>query len=74
MREHQPILSSFAAFLLYDWMASLPDELTLIWFSENRRTICSLVYFLTRYTPIMDGVICILTINDLSWLVCNCHT
>ncbi|KAI0800382.1 hypothetical protein C8Q74DRAFT_1214346 [Fomes fomentarius] len=59
------------SFLVYDWMISLGDEVAFIWSSTNKRTVASCVYFLNRYTLIMDGTICVITSYPLPILTCQ---
>ncbi len=55
-----------AGFLFYDWLISFGDEVSLIWLSKNRRTIASIVYAFIRYTPIIDALMCVVSINALA--------
>ena len=48
------------AFLVYDWLINLDEEMALIWCHPRRRTLASLVYAAARYIAmiqyVLDGV------------------
>ena len=41
------------AIALYDWLISFDDEVELIWKTCGERQLSSLVYFASRYSPII---------------------
>ncbi|KAI0705318.1 hypothetical protein C8T65DRAFT_653027 [Cerioporus squamosus] len=58
-------------FLFYDWLISFGDEVSLIWLSKSRRTTASIVYAFIRYTPIVDALMCVVSINALAMPSCG---
>ena len=61
-----------AALLVYDWLLCLDQEVRFIWAWRSKRvTLSSIVYTLSRYTPLISNILAITTIYPMSDLVRN---
>ena len=64
------MLTYCVAFLVYDWLLCIGNEVRFIWRSCSRRvTPSSLVYAFTRYMFIIQTLLAIVTIYPISDLV-----
>ncbi|KAI1781653.1 hypothetical protein LXA43DRAFT_647292 [Ganoderma leucocontextum] len=61
------------AFLVYDWLISLDEEIRWFWdFRKGRRlTAAALLYGITRYCAIIGQVLVVLTVFRMSETVCQ---
>ena len=64
-----------AALLVYDWLLCLGQEIRFIWTWRSRKfTLSSLVYALSRYTPLISNILAVTTVYPMSDLVRNLVT
>ena len=64
-----------AALLVYDWLLCLGQEIRFIWTWRSRKfTLSSLVYALSRYTPLISNILAVTTVYPMSDLVRNLAT
>ncbi|KAI0740618.1 hypothetical protein C8Q76DRAFT_708380, partial [Earliella scabrosa] len=61
------------AIVIYEWLASLEDEIDLIWCGCGRGglSIVSTLYILSRYAWILDLAVTLTTINPVSYTSCQ---
>ena len=69
-------LTSYIAFVIYDWLINLDEEIRLFWhFREGGRpTVAALFYGVSRYSTIVTQVLQLQTVFPISDVVrIRCH-
>lgn len=62
-------LRNAIALLAYDWILCFGSEVSLVWTGHHKRTWASLVYAFSRYLPLVQYILQVVTIFPMSTLV-----